>query len=530
MRRSLTRALPAILLLAPALEAQVLDHTMVPAGQVRLQAHGVFESWDSRFGRAPDGTETVEPLGADLTDPTTLSLFPGIPSLASSVRDVVGGFDPVLGSTSAVVRQDVTRIEWGAHLGVTDWLTVGLVAPWVRTRSAIDIAFQPDTVNANVGLNPALGSAAEVDAFLGSTASARQAARAYAESECADGASASCTAALELADRTATFDGALRTAYGASPFFPLVGTGIGDALTQSAAALSAELTAAGLGQLAPLVLSSEPLDEEGDLALVPALAGAGIESAVPRTRHSLWSFGDIEVSARMRLLDNLTPTGDEWTHPGFGYRVTGRFLVRLPTGTPADPDIPLDLGTGEAQTDFQGGLTATLQLGSRFGLTGGGYYGSQGATTITTRVAPRETVLAPLSTRTQVRWRPGFYVGASVAPSLHLAPSITLAGEYRYFHKGRDRFELIDAASPLNPAVLEIESGVKAHQVGGGLRYRTVDAWRRGEASMPMEIHIRLLTTFDGSGGQVPKATRIEAGLRLFRRLWGPSPVAPTGS
>lgn len=524
MRRSLTPALLALGLVAPALEAQVLDHTMVPAGRVRLQAHGVFESWDSRFGRGPDGTQRVEPLGGDLTDPTTLSLFPGIPSLTSSLRDVVGGFDPVLGSTAAQVRQDVTRIEWGAHLGVTEWLTVGLVAPWVRTRSAIDIAFQPDTLNANLGLNPVVGSAAQVDAFLGSTASARQAAQAYATSECAGGASAACTAAQSLADRTATFDGALRTAYGASAFFPLLGTAVGDALTQSATTLSADLTAAGLGGLAPLVLSGEPLTEEGDLALVPSLAGGGIESAAPQTRQSLWSFGDIEVSARLRLLDNLTPTGEEWPHPGFGYRLTGRVLVRLPTGTRADPDIPFDLGTGDAQTDVQGGLTATLRFGRHFGLTGGGYYGSQGATTITTRVVPRETVFAPASTRTQVRWKPGFYVGGAIAPSIRLAPSITLAGEYRYFHKGRDELELIDATSPLNPVVLAIESGIKAHQVGGGLRYRTVDAWRRGEASMPMEIHVRLLTTFDGSGGHVPKATRLEAGLRLFRRLWGPSP------
>lgn len=115
-------------------------------------------------------------------------------------------------------------------------------------------------------------------------------------------------------------------------------------------------------------------------------------------------------------------------------------------------------------------------------------------------------------------------MGFAVAPSLHLASTITLHGEYRFFHKRRDELELLDATSPLNPAVLAIESGVKAHVVGGGLRYDTVDAWRRGDASLPVEIHLRLLSTVAGSGGQVPKATRVEAGLRLFRRLWGPAP------
>lgn len=508
---------------AADLGAQILDHTMVPRGRIRLQASPVFSAWDTRFGRTAEG-EVQEALGDDLTDPTTLSLFPGIASLVSTVRDVTAAsFDPVLGSTSSRVTQDVTRIEFGGHVGVMDWLTVGVVFPWTRTRTAIDVAFAPDTANANVGLNPTITVSSAVDAFLSSTAAADAATEAYAQSECAAGPSPSCNAAQDLADRAALFDSALRTAYAASPFFPLSGTPVGDALAQSGSQLSADLTAAGLGGLDPVVLSNELLAEEGDLALLPAVAGSGIESGPLTTRQSLWSAGDVEVSARVSLLDNLTPTREDWSRPGLGYRLTGRLLVRLPTGTRADPDLPLDLGTGDAQTDVQGGLTGTLRFGSRVGLTAGGYYGVQGSTTITTRVARPEVVLAPLSTRSEVTFRPGSYVGLAVAPSLHLAPSITLAGEYRFFHKARDAFELIDLASPLNPSVLAVESGVKAHMIGGGLRYDTVDAWRRGEASLPIEVHLRLLTTFAGSGGQVPKATRVEAGLRLFRRIWGPT-------
>lgn len=525
MRRSLTGAVLALLTVAPPVTAQILDHTMVPKGRVRAQASPVFTSWDSRFGRGPAGAEATESLGADFTDPTTLSLFPGIASMTGALRDVTStSFDPVLGgSTSAHVRQDITRIDFGAHVGVTDWLTVGVVLPWMRTRSAIDIAFQPDTINANLGLNPTIGAPTQVTDFLGSTATARANASAYASSVCAGGAGAACTEAEALAARAAAFDAGLRTAYAASPFFPVPGSTIGDALTQSATDLSAALSAAGLAGLAPLVLSGEILDEESDLALVPSLRGSTVETTFPlTTRKSLWAAGDVEASARVRLLDNLTPTGESWTHPGFGYRVTGRLLVRLPTGTRPDADMPFDLGTGDAQTDVQGGLTATLRFGSHVGLATGGYYGVQGETTITDRVAPPEIVLAPLATRTELTWRPGAYMGFAAAPSLHLAPSITLHGEYRFFHKQRDELELLDASSPLNPAVLAIESGVKAHVVGGGLRYDTVDAWRRGDASLPVEIHLRLLSTVAGSGGQVPKATRVEAGLRLFRRLWGP--------
>ena len=523
MPRSLSATLLGLILVAPALHAQVLDHTLVPKGRVRLQASPVFESWDARFGRSASG-DVEEDLADDLTDPTSLSLFPGIASLASAIQDASGTpLNPVIGSTAGLLRQDVTRIEFGGHLGVTDWLTVGAVFPWTRTRTAVDVAFTPDSANANVGLNPLYASPSSVDLFLTSTSSARTSSAGYASSECASGPSPGCAAAQDLAARVASFDAAVMQAYAASSFFPLAGTTAGDALVQAASQLDADLMAAGLPGLAAVALSNEPLLDETDLAGLAVNGGAGFGYALPlATRQSLWSAGDVEASARVRLLDNLTSSNPDFTSPGLGYRVTGSVVVRLPTGTQPDPNVPLDLGTGDGQLDVEGGVTATLRFGRRLGLTAGGAYGVQGATTITRRIAPPEQILVPAANRAELTWRPGSYVSGALAPSLHLAPSLTLAGEYRFFHKRRDEFELVTAPG-LDPTVLAVESGVKAHVVGGGIRYDTVDPWRRGEASLPIEIHLRLLATVAGSGGQVPRATRVEAGLRLFRRLWGPT-------
>ncbi|NNL30950.1 MAG: hypothetical protein HKO77_08010 [Gemmatimonadetes bacterium] len=508
---------------APALHAQVLDHTLVPKGRLRLQASPVFESWDTRFGRAASG-EAEEKLGEDLTDPTSLSLFPGIASLASAIEDASGTpLNPAIGAASGLIRQDVTRIEFGGHVGITEWLTVGAVVPWTRTRSTVDVAFAPDSANANLGLNPLYSAPTSVDLFLSSTGAAEAAAAGYASTQCSSGPSPTCTSAQDLASRVSSFDGAVVQAYAASSLFPLAGTAVGDALLQSAAQLDADLTAAGLPGLAPVALSTSPLLDEGDLAGLAVNSAAGFGYALPlATRQSLWSTGDVEASARIRVLDNLTPTGPGWTPPGLGYRVTGSFLMRLPTGTPPAADIALDLGTGDRQLDLEGGFTATVRFGRRLGLTAGGAYGVQGSTTVTRRVAPPEQVLVPVESRTQLTWRPGSYVSGAIVPTIHIAPSITLAGEYRLFHKRRDEFELVTSSS-LDPTVLALESGVKAHVLGGGIRYDTVDAWRRGDASLPIEIHLRLLATVAGSGGQVPKATRVEAGLRLFCRLWGPA-------
>lgn len=521
MRRTLSATALLLLLCAPSARAQVLDHTLVPKGRLRLQASPVFESWDTRF----DETGVEEALGDDLTDPVALSLFPGIASLAEAVEDATGTafMDPTVGSTSALVRQDVTRIEFGGHVGVTDWLTVGGILPWTRTRSVIDVAFTPDSAAANLGLSPTVTASSAVDLFLSSATSAESASAAYAASQCSSGPSPTCSAAQDLAGRAMSFASAMAAAYQASPLFPLTGSAAGDALLQSAAQLDADLAAAGLPGLSALVLSSDPLLDEGDLTALATLPGGGFGYTLPlSTRQSLWSVGDVEASARLRLLDNLTPTGPEWTPPGIGYRITGSILVRFPTGTQPDPDIALDLGTGDGQLDMEGGVTATLRFGRRLGVTAGGYYGVQGATTVTSRVAPREQVLVPEANRTRLTWRPGSYLGGAVAPTLRLAPSISVTGEYRFFHKRRDEFELVDPGVPHDPVVLALGTGVKAHVVGGGLRYDTVDPWRRGDASMPIEVHLRLLATVAGSGGHVPKATRVEAGLRLFRRLWGP--------
>lgn len=68
-----------------------------------------------------------------------------------------------------------------------------------------------------------------------------------------------------------------------------------------------------------------------------------------------------------------------------------------------------------------------------------------------------------------------------------------------------------------------MESGVKVHQIGGGLRYDTVSPWLLGETRYPMEVHVRMLQSIAGGGGQTPKSLKVEAGLRLFRRFWGPT-------
>ncbi len=528
MRPSPSHALLAALffagIYAPSAEGQAMDQTMVPRGQLRLQAHPIFTSWDRRFGVAPDGSPRIEELGDDLTSSNGADLFPGLPDLRSTVRDLAAlpNYAPTLGPTIGRVQQEVTSIEFGGEVGVFDWLTVGVTVPWNQTRTVIDVLHSPDPVNGNLGVNPTISDASAVESFLTSASAARSASQANADAICAGGPGLACTNALDLAARTASFATGIASAYAATPFFPLIGTAAGDGLNQTLSTLNTELTSASLSTFLPLVLSNETLAAEG-FALLPVIGATGIGAATPlETRQGLWALGDVAASARVRLVDNLTPTGDQ-PERFYGYRVTTRFTVRLPTGTQEDPDVLLDIGTGDAQLDLEGGLAADLRLGRWFGVSTAAFFTRQGPTTLTRRVAAPGEVMAPATTRRDVRWSPGVMMGLDVAPHIRLSSTVSLHGEYRFLHKFRDEVELTVSDPTIDPVVLELESGLKLHQVGGGLRYDTVEPWLRGEAARPMEVHLRFLHAIDGSGGHAPKWTRVEAGIRLFRRVWGPT-------
>lgn len=526
MPRSL--ALVALLSLVGAadLASQVLDDALVPRGRARFELSPVFTSWDSRFGRAADGTTGRELFGEDLTSTAAETLFPGAEALRSAIAAMSGtaAYSPVLGETQARVTKDITRIEFGAHVGVFDWLTVGAVLPWTRTRTSVDVNFRPDTLAGDLGRNPNATSPTGVTAFLQSVGAAEASAQAYASQVCSTSpGSGACTDAQALADRATALLGSAVEAYGASAFFPLSTSTTATALTQSVTALSTDLVNAGLtGIAAPVAFATQRVSEQ-DFWSLPSGTGSGLQGAPIGSVKSLWHAGDVEVSATVRLLEGaVRPAPD--VPPSLTYRLLATVLGRLPTGQVDSADVFLDEGTGDGQTDLEARLLGQLTVGRRLGLQVGARYGTQRPRTLVRRVAAPEVVLAPASTRRLVEWTPGAYFGVEISPVWRLSDELSIAGEYRAFRKYRDEYELagMSIGAPVDPAVLEIESGVTLHEVGGTLRYDTMARWL-GEGARPLQLHLRVVRAVAGGGGQTPVTTQVELGVRLFRRIWGPS-------
>ena len=160
---------------------------------------------------------------------------------------------------------------------------------------------------------------------------------------------------------------------------------------------------------------------------------------------------------------------------------------------------------------------------NRLGIAFGGLYGAQLPRTLIRRVASPEVPLPALSTRQLVEWNPGEYFGFDLAPIFRLSPELSIIGEYSFFKKLTDAYQLAGSSigAPLDPVVMELESGITAHEIGGTLRYDTVARWRQAGDSRPMQLHLRIRKAIAGGGGQTPITTRVEFGVRVFQRFWG---------
>lgn len=534
MRRTLA-FLPVLLaLITGDLHSQAPTHVLVPKGYVSVLFNPSFDNWNSRFGKRLEGgilVEEEEPLGLDLTDQAGTSLFPSIGKLEEQIRALTGdpSYSGILGAADGLVVHDVTRIDMGAHVGVLDWLTLGVVAPLVKNRTVFEMNFRPDSLNSDLGLNPRISNDAQVTGFLDALESAYSSVQAHANAVCTDSSgSAACAHAESLAERLQTFRSATEEAYSSSSFFPLHGSAIATSLSNALAALDYEMVSIGLNSIGSnLVFATDWLTEAALFAL-PTTNGIGIEGSPLQDIPGIWELGDIEVSALVRLLDGGRPSLGE-PPPFLRYGLMGSVLVRLGTGKVDAHNIFLDLATGDGQTDIEAGISGFLGIGSRMGIRSSARYGLQMPTTLMRRVAPPEIVMPLAATLREVQWSPASYMRLEVEPSWNFSPQLYGFGTYHFYSKAMDSYELTgnqnqNIATQVASVFVEDlqdESSRTFHQLGVGLRYSTLNALGSASEQRPAELHGRVIYTLAGSGGHTPITTRVEFGIRLFQRFWG---------
>lgn len=502
-----------VCLAAPPTARAQLAPVGVPAGVLRFEMDGSFDTWDKRFR---DGGR--EGLGAALSAPALdRGTLPFLAPYDAIIERVTGlpDFRLNLGGLTADAQADVSTGVLGLTLGLTRSIAAFGRLPLTRARVQTDI--DVNTAGANAGLNPGTTAQdpffAQFDAAL-TTLEARIAAGDY------DGNPALRSLAETTLSEGGALFGDLFTLLGdpntASPFIPTGSSTAGTALTSRIAALQGTLgTDLGVG----------------GFSAVPALPAApatpqDVESAISdpsgpialQTGNSEVTFrGDAEAGVAVTL-------ADRWDRPGRrgGFRAAAEGLVRFPTGSRARTDRALAIGTGDGQTDVE--LRGVVDLGAgNVGVRLEGGYNRQLAGDVVERVASPFQPFPPASRLAAVRLDPGDVTTVAVRPFFRLARTMALIGSLERWSKGMDAVEYrsdADAIPGVDPGVLAEGTDASATLVSIGVTYSNPGSLRPGGTGLPVDAGWTYERVLSASGGIVPDTHRIRARLRLYFGVW----------
>jgi hypothetical protein len=502
----------ACLILPSRLGAQ-LPPLGVPGGVLRVELDGSLATFDRRFR---DGHR--ESYAADLFSSTLGSdRIPILADAEARVGRIIGNpsYRINLGALTADAHADVGTGSLGLSLGLTPHITVFGRIPLVRTR--VQSSMQLDPTSADAGLNPGeaeqLPFFGEMDAAL-ATLSAKIAAGDYDANP-----SQKALAQTTLADATtlrADLFGLLADPATASPAIPTGNSVAGAALDGRVVALqntlAVDLNVSGF-TLTPALPETALTDAE----LEQALSAPGGPIAVRLTQSPVTFRGDAEAGATVTLVDHW----DRGTRRG-GFRAALSGLVRLPTGRREQSDRPLDIGTGDGQTDLQVDLVADVGAGS-LGARLSGTYVRQLPSTILIRVAPPSQPFAGLDRLTSVRRNPGDIVALGVHPFYRLARTLGLQAGVEHWSRGTDAVfyaSPADALPGIDPNILAEGSRANATLVSVGLTYANPGGLRPGGKGLPVDASWSYQRVLRAGGGRVPNSHTVRGAFRVYFGIW----------
>jgi hypothetical protein len=482
----------------------------VPSGALRLELDGSLETFDRRFR-----TGRLEPYAADLSSGALGSdRIPGLTDADARIGRVIGNlaYRINLGALATDAHADVGKGFLGLSLGITNAITVFGRIPLVRTRVQSNMLLNPTSADAGVnpGQVPQLPFFAEFDAAL-ATLGSKLAAGDY-DADPAQRALAVTTLTDGTALRADLF-GLLADPATASPFVPTATSGAGTALDARVATLQSTLQTnlsvpgfTALPALPNAVLTQTDFDQflTGPLAI--------------RLDNRPVTFrGDAEAGAALTVIDQW----DRGTHRG-GFRTAISGLVRFPTGRRDRSDNPLDIGTGDGQTDIQVDVVTDVGAGV-LGARLTGTYVRQLPSTIQVRVtAPSQPLVGP-ERLALVRRDPGDILALGVRPFYRLARTLALQAGVEHWTRTTD---VVSYASPsaaipgVDPSVLAQETGANATVLSVGITYSNPGGLRPGGTGLPVDASWSYERVLRAGGGRVPDTHAVRAQFRVYFGLW----------
>jgi len=535
--------LTLLFLTALPLSAQFQDARLPDPGQLWVQLQPTLLNWSDQFAENSslfaDGER--EPLFARFDGPIVNRLFPdAAPLLADINADAAAlGFDAITESDLSLGALDFSvlnaqrrTLALGFELGVIDRLSIGFNAPFTVTD--VESASMFDSLSATV--------TSASSAFPGGGTF-------FTESQTAltglqtliDGGSLTGTAltdAMLLRDEADAFLTALEGRSTDGTLIPTAGSAAGTQMAQRFADFLTNFAALGLtlpGLSLPTTGTSSDLDR---------LFLNSLEAFAPTTTRNGLRLGEIELSARYNLIDQITrrphPDADPdeadptatadpiaTAHSGLRLRTTVGVTLRLPILSASFPPFAnaanfLDVPIGDGQTDIELALYQDLSY-RKLLVRSVAVYGIQRPDAVILRVAPPDRPFAFKSVQTPVFRDLGDYLLVTVRPSLRLNSALSVGLEWEYFRLGAPSFRLSQVLPDVADAsFLELEGGQRRQRLGAGFTYDLSEAKDRESLSSgaeqvraPWQFGISIRVPLSGSGGLTPASFRFASGFRI---------------
>jgi hypothetical protein len=508
---------------------------------MRLTAFGGWTTYNELYG--PGGK--LEALGAPLsTDSLGTAQFEFLRPLQTTIRSLAQ--EPTANVSLGAARTDFSaRIARSAivfDVGLTSRIMLTGKLPYEHTISEVTFDVNPRNepgTLANIGINPALATGAAaaatnlklVDSLL--RVSTELTTRLGA---CAGGGTdpvcANPQAVQMLIQQARTFASGIATTYGTgadttpgAAFVPLIRSTLQTAIEARITALNASFKTfiPDLATWSNPVPALAPISAGQASTLLTETLGIAPIGLVERSH-----IGDVEVGAKVLLLDSFGSWAEARASRGGGFRFAVGGLVRLGTGQAERPDDIFDVGTGDGQTDIEANGTADFILSRRFWTSVSARYGVQMSDEKQFRIpgGARNPLAAEYREQTVTRDL-GDYIELEAAPRYVYNDYFSLSAQWLYRRKGEDKYtgtftvtDPDDNSVTLDASILGAGTDATEQRVGGGISYSTLRAFDRGRANIPLDVQLLHTQSISGSG-YTPKRFSTQVQVRYYTRLFG---------
>lgn len=514
--------IPLFLRATPA-SGQDWTNPILASGQFKIETSSIYLYTSERFGKRLESgaiVETVEPLGFDFTSSNIGSgFFPVLSKLENQLGDIIDekDYSVVLGSTATDITQDAVRIPLTMSVGLLDNLTLGVTVPITRERTEIGTHFNPE--NSNVGISPTIDNVAGVNSFLDNLNSAESELSNIIGDLCSSGVeSAQCIEAYSVLQESQTFRETLTQSYTGFGVFPLTNSAAGNLLKLRLDDLSTAHSNLGVNSFpATMPLATNLISQKHYLSLITD-PSYGIDAVSLESQLRPWTLGDIEFFSNFKMLSKNKKDieSEPSSSRNINYLVGVGGLFRLGTGQSDLANNFVDVGNGDGQNDFELKVFVNLSDVELWSVWLEASYGIQRPTTITRRIAPPHVTFPPSSTTQLLNWTPGDYTQVRISPRFRLTRELALLTDTRYFNKKSDKYTMVsmpdcNLSVCLDPKALQHETDQNLLEVGGGFIFSK----RFPANSRPLELHLLYRKAVWGKGGNTPKTSLFEFGVRL---------------